>query len=231
MSESVGQRLKRVQTALRAADPQGKVALLAVSKTFGPEAVLSAARLGQTAFGENYAQEGCAKVDWFREHHPEVTLQWHFIGPLQANKTRMVAERFDWVQSIDRVRIAQRLSDQRPSDLLPLNVLVEVNVDGQETKSGVHPDEVRALCEAVAAMPGLKLRGLMAIPAPVETSEGRKAPLRAMRALFDELKDDFGLDTLSMGMSADMIEAVECGTTMVRVGSAIFGTRAYPHRG
>jgi pyridoxal phosphate enzyme (YggS family) len=231
MSESVEQRLKRVHDALRAADPQGKVALLAVSKTFGPEAVLLAARLGQTAFGENYAQEGCAKVDWFREHHPEVTLQWHFIGPLQANKTRMVAERFDWVQSIDRVRIAQRLSDQRPSDLPALNVLVEVNVDGQETKSGVHPDEVRALCEAVAAMPGLKLRGLMAIPAPVETSEGRKAPLRAMRALFDELKDDFGLDTLSMGMSADMIEAVECGTTMVRVGSAIFGTRAYPHRG
>ena len=230
MSESVEQRLKRVQSALRAADPQGKVGLLAVSKTFGPEAVLSAARQGQRAFGENYAQEGCAKVDWFKEHHPELALQWHFIGPLQANKTRPVAERFDWVQSVDRVRIAQRLSDQRPSDMPPLNVLVEVNVDGQETKSGVHPDDVRALCEAVSSMPGLKLRGLMAIPAPAETSEERKAPLRAMRALFDELKDDFGLDTLSMGMSADMLEAVECGTTMVRVGSAIFGARTYPER-
>lgn len=230
MSETVEQRLARVKSALREVDPSGRVSLLAVSKTFGPEAVLAAAIQGQTAFGENYAQEGCAKVDWFKEHHPNLPLQWHFIGPLQANKTRPVAERFDWVQSVNRVRIAQRLNDQRPLDLPPLNVLIEVNIDGQETKSGVAPEDVRLLCEAVSAMPRLRLRGLMAIPRPGATELERKEPLRAMRVLFDRLRETFDLDTLSMGMSADMIEAVECGSTMVRVGSAIFGVRSYPSR-
>jgi len=205
------------------------VELLAVSKTFPKEAVLLAARAGQRAFGENYAQEGAEKVDWFREHHPELDLQWHFIGPLQANKTRLVAERFDWVQSIDRLRIAERLSAQRPENLPPLNVLIEVNIDGEATKSGVAPEALEALALEVAALPRLRLRGLMVIPAPSEAPEEKMRPLVATRAFYDRLKGRFGFDTLSMGMSSDMCEAVRAGSTLVRVGSAIFGARDYTH--
>ncbi len=202
--------------------------LLAVSKTFPAEAVLAVAQCGQRDFGENYAQEGCDKVDWFRKNHPEMRLTWHFIGPLQSNKTRMVAEHFDWVESINRVRIAQRLNDQRPRTMDKLNVLVEVNIDGEETKSGVKPEELEDVLEAVSAMPNLRLRGLMAIPAPAATREEKLAPLTAMRALFDRYAEAYCFDILSMGMSADMAEAVEAGATQVRVGSAIFGARHYP---
>ena len=207
---------------------QSSVELVAVSKTFPTEAVLAAALAGQSIFGENYAQEGCAKVDWFKENHPECKLVWHFIGPLQANKTRPVAERFDWVDSVDRLRIAKRLNDQRPEGFPPLNVLIEVNISGQQSKSGVMPEELQAVAREIAKLPRLKLRGLMAIPEPAEEDEAVRSPLRAMKALFDAHKDEFGWDTLSMGMSADMVQAVEEGATMVRVGSAIFGARHYP---
>lgn len=207
---------------------QSSVELVAVSKTFPAEAVSAAALAGQSIFGENYAQEGCAKVDWFKENHPECKLVWHFIGPLQANKTRPVAERFDWVDSVDRMRIAKRLNDQRPEGLPPLNVLIEVNISGQQSKSGVMPEELQAVAREIAKLPRLKLRGLMAIPEPAEEDEAVRSPLRAMKALFDAYKDEFGWDTLSMGMSADMVQAVEEGATMVRVGSAIFGARHYP---
>lgn len=202
--------------------------LLAVSKTFPAEAVLAVAECGQRDFGENYAQEGCDKVDWFRVNHPEMRLTWHFIGPLQANKTRMVAEHFDWVESIDRVKIARRLNDQRPMTMDKLNVLIEVNIDGEETKSGVKPEELGGVLAAVSGMRNLRLRGLMAIPAPAATHDAKMAPLERMRGLFDRYAERYGFDILSMGMSADMAEAVQAGATQVRVGSAIFGARHYP---
>lgn len=201
--------------------------LLAVSKTFPKEDLLTVALAGQRSFGENYAQEGCDKVRWFKDNHPELSLVWHFIGPLQSNKTRMVAEHFDWVQSVNRLKIAQRLNDQRPESMKPLNVLVEVNIDDETTKSGASVEELPILCEAIQKMPRLKLRGLMAIPEPRETSEERMIPLRAMRLLFDRYRERFGFDTLSMGMTHDMLEALSCGATLVRIGTAIFGGRDY----
>ena len=215
----------------RAGRTPGSVRLLAVGKTFDAQALLVAANAGVRAFGENYAQEGCGKVDWFREHHPELELEWRFIGPLQANKTRGVAERFDWVESVDRLRIAERLSAQRPAGMAPLNLLIEVNIDGESSKSGVAPDDLEALARAVEALPNVRLRGLMAIPAPAATREGRLRPLAAMRALFEKFRAAHPqADTLSMGMSADIEEAVEAGSTEVRVGSAIFGARDYGAR-
>ena len=206
---------------------ENRVSLLAVSKTFPKEAVLVAAKAGQRSFGENYAQEGCEKVEWFRENHPELTLDWHFIGPVQANKTRIIAEHFDWVESLNREKIARRLNEQRPETLGKLNVLIEVNIDGEASKSGVLPKDVPALCDVVQSLERLKLRGLMAIPAPADTYEGKIKPLRAMRALYETLCDKYGLDTLSMGMSADHLEALEAGSTEIRVGTAIFGHRDY----
>ena len=228
--QEIAQRLALIKGTLSqvCTRTQSSVELVAVSKTFPAEAVLAAALAGQSIFGENYAQEGCAKVDWFKENHPECKLVWHFIGPLQANKTRPVAERFDWVDSVDRLRIAKRLNDQRPEGLPPLNVLIEVNISAEESKSGVMPEELQAVASEIAKLPRLKLRGLMAIPEPAEEDEAVRSPLRAMKALFDAHKDEFGWDTLSMGMSADMVQAVEEGATMVRVGSAIFGARHYP---
>ena len=206
---------------------ESRVELLAVSKTFPKEAVLIAASVGQRHFGENYAQEGCDKVEWFKANHPELPLIWHFIGPIQANKTRRIAEHFDWVESVNREKIAQRLNDQRPENRPPLNVLIEVNIDGEATKSGVKPNEVEALARFITTLPNLKLRGLMAIPEPSDTREGRLKPLRDMRALYEKMKDTYHFDTLSMGMSADFEEALEAGSTEVRVGTAIFGHRDY----
>ena len=228
--EGIAYRLEQVKSVLTAVcmRRQSTVELVAVSKTFPAEAVLEAVNAGQSVFGENYAQEGCAKVDWFKDNHPERKLVWHFIGPLQANKTRPVAERFDWVDSVDRLRIAKRLNDQRPEDMPPLNVLIEVNISAEESKSGVMPEEVCEVAREIAKLPRLKLRGLMAIPEPAQGDESVRRPLRAMKALFDAHKAEFGWDTLSMGMSADMVQAVEEGATMVRVGSAIFGARHYP---
>lgn len=208
------------------------VFLLPVSKTFGVEALEEGIKCGMRAFGENYVQEGCEKIDYFKKHYPDLTITWHFIGHLQSNKTRPVAEHFDWVQTVDRLKIAQRLSEQRPAGLPPLNVLIEVHISDEESKSGCQPADVPALAQAITLLPNLKLRGIMAIPAPTDTEEGKKAPLKEMSAIFRHLKEDlnFDIDTLSMGMSSDMAEAVECGSTMVRVGSAIFGPRDYSKR-
>jgi hypothetical protein len=202
------------------------VTLLAVSKTFGPDAVDQALAAGQRAFGENYIQEGVEKIQALRASHPGAAIEWHCIGPVQSNKTRLVAAHFDWVQSVDRLKIAQRLSEQRPPELPPLQVCLQVNVDGGPTKSGVTPDELPALAEAVAQLPHLKLRGLMCIPEPADSFEAQRVVFLQAQALFDHLNaQGLGLDTLSMGMSDDLDAAVAAGSTMVRVGRAIFGSR------
>ena len=202
-------------------DPSG-VQLLAVSKTFGAEAVRQAHAAGQTAFGENYIQEAVDKIQALHD----LPLQWHCIGPIQSNKTRLVAEHFDWVHSVDRLKIAQRLSEQRPAHLPPLQVCLQVNVDGGANKSGVSPQDLPALAKAVAALPHLRLRGLMSIPEPAESEGQMRAVHRQAKALFDSLRQQgLPLDTLSMGMSADLAEAIAEGSTLVRVGTAIFGQR------
>lgn len=202
------------------------VTLLAVSKTFGPEAVADALAAGQTAFGENYIQEGVEKILALRVSHPQAAITWHCIGPVQSNKTRLVATHFDWVQSVDRLKIAQRLSEQRPDGLPPLQVCLQVNVDGGANKSGVAPDELSALAQAVAALPNLRLRGLMCIPEPAEGFDAQRALFLRAKALFDELNArGLALDTLSMGMSEDLDAAIAAGSTMVRVGRAVFGHR------
>ncbi|MEG0822061.1 MAG: YggS family pyridoxal phosphate-dependent enzyme [Burkholderiaceae bacterium] len=204
-----------------------EVRLLAVSKTFPASAVEAAIEAGLSAFGENYAQEGCDKVDALRASHPDAHLEWHFIGPLQSNKTRGVAERFDWVQSVDRERIALRLAEQRPADLPPLNVLLQVNISDEDSKSGVVPSEVSKLAAVVATQPRLRLRGLMAIPEPATDPEQQREPLARMRALFERLRaEGYDIDTLSMGMSTDLDAAIAEGATLVRVGTAIFGGRS-----
>lgn len=206
--------------------PASAVQLLAVSKTFGPEAVREAFAAGQRAFGENYIQEAVDKMALLAD----LPLEWHCIGPVQSNKTRLVAENFDWLHSLDRLKIAERLSAQRPPDLPPLQVCVQVNVDGGVAKSGVAPQELLPLARAVAVLPRLVLRGLMSIPEPTPDPQLQRAVHRVARRLFDEVAAS-GLpagaqwDTLSMGMSADMEAAVAEGSTMVRVGSAIFGGR------
>lgn len=203
------------------------VTLLAVSKTFGPSAVRAAYDAGQRAFGENYVQEG---VDKIAALSGLPGIQWHCIGPLQSNKTRPVAERFDWVHTVDRIRIAERLSAQRPPGLPPLNVCIQVNIDGGPAKSGVAPADALALARAVAALPHLALRGLMTIPEPAADFAAAQAVHARARALLDALNaTGLRLDTLSMGMSADMEAAIAAGSTLVRVGSAIFGPRPPRH--
>lgn len=212
------------QTCSALGRPSGSVTLLAVSKTFGPDAVRTAHALGQTLFGENYVQEALDKMDALDDLRQQ--LQWHLIGPLQSNKTRSVAERFDWVQSVDRLKIAQRLSEQRPAVLPPLQVCLQVNTSGEASKSGLPPGEVPALARTVAALPRLRLRGLMALPAPTDDAQAQHQAHRALKQLFDQLNaDGLALDTLSMGMSADLEAAIAEGSTMVRVGTAIFGGR------
>ncbi|MFT3778496.1 MAG: YggS family pyridoxal phosphate-dependent enzyme [Ottowia sp.] len=200
------------------------VTLLAVSKTFGAADVRQAAEAGQRAFGENYVQEGVEKIAALADLR--AALAWHCIGPLQSNKTRLVAEHFDWVHTVDRLKIAERLSAQRPEGLASLNVCIQVNIDGGASKSGVAPAEALALARAVAALPRLRLRGLMTIPEPAPDFGAARAVHASARALFEQLNAaGLGLDTLSMGMSADLEAAVAAGSTMVRVGSAIFGAR------
>ena len=205
--------------------------LLAVSKTFGPEAVQEAVAAGQRAFGENYLQEGLDKIRALAEALPAplaAALEWHFIGPIQSNKTRPIAENFAWVHTVEREKIAQRLSEQRPAGMAPLNICLQVNISGEASKSGVAPAELPALARAVVALPNLKLRGLMAIPEPEEDFERQRAAFAQLRQLYEQLRaDGFALDTLSMGMSADLPAAVFEGATIVRVGSAIFGARRY----
>ena len=216
---------ERIATACQSAgrDVQ-EVTLLAVSKTFGADAVRQAIAAGQRAFGENYVQEGVGKIAALADLR--ATLAWHCIGPLQSNKTRPVAEHFDWVHTVDRLKIAERLSAQRPEGLAPLNVCIQVNIDGGPAKSGVAPGDALALARAIAALPRLRLRGLMTIPEIAPDFEAARAIHARARALFDQLNaHGLALDTLSMGMSADLEAAVVAGSTMVRVGSAIFGAR------
>ena len=205
--------------------PIDSVQLLAVSKTFPAAAVAAVAALGQRDFGENYVQEGVDKIVALKS---VAGLVWHCIGPLQSNKTRLVAEHFDWVHSVDRLKIAQRLSEQRPAHLPPLQVCLQVNIDGGPTKAGVAPAEALALAQAVAALPRLALRGVMTIPDAVDGFDAQLAVHTQAKHLFEELQTALGLphfDTLSMGMSADLEAAIQAGSTMVRVGTAVFGAR------
>lgn len=231
--ETVQANLQAVHERIaRAARVAGRdtatIALLAVSKTFPPEAILAAHSAGQRAFGENYVQEALDKIERLKDLRGG--LEWHFIGPVQSNKTRAIAEHFDWVQSVDRPKVAQRLSEQRPGGMPPLNVLLQVNISGEASKSGVVPGELESFARDVAALPGVRLRGLMAIPEPEADPVRQHAPLAAMRGLFERLRaQGFALDTLSMGMSADLEAAVLEGSTMVRIGTAIFGERERKH--
>ncbi|HYG53772.1 MAG TPA: YggS family pyridoxal phosphate-dependent enzyme [Burkholderiales bacterium] len=193
----------------------GTVTLLAVSKGQGTEKIAAAMAAGQRAFGENYVQEALAKMDCI------AGAEWHLIGPLQSNKTRVVAERFDWVQTVASEKIAKRLSEQRPAHLPPLNVLIQVNASGEASKSGVAPEELSQLAASIQHLPNLRLRGLMAIPEPGAPRER----YRQVKRLYDDLKTEFGFDTLSLGMSDDLDMAIAEGSTMVRVGTAIFGAR------
>jgi len=210
---SIADNLQAVRARL------GAVILLAVSKGHDSEAIRQAAAAGQKAFGENYVQEAVEKMDALGAEAKG--LEWHLIGPLQSNKTRVAAERFDWVQTVATEKVARRLSEQRPASLPPLNVLIQVNASGESTKSGVSPDGVAALASAIAPLKGIKLRGLMAIPEP----GAPRARFHEVNILYTELKREFGFDTLSMGMSDDMDLAIAEGSTMVRVGTAIFGAR------
>lgn len=215
------------QACSAAGRPVDSVTLLAVSKTFPAAAVRDAFDAGCRQFGENYVQEMLDKITTLADLRPQIT--WHLIGPLQSNKTRPVAEAVDWVHSVDRLKIAQRLSEQRPAHLPPLQVCLQVNISGETSKSGFAPDEVLEAAQAVAALPRLRLRGLMAIPEPAGDMDAQRAPHRALRELLATLNaSGLALDTLSMGMSADLEAAVAEGATIVRVGTAIFGGRTYP---
>jgi len=213
--------------ATRCGRASEEVTLLAVSKTKPASAVAEAIAAGQHAFGENYVQEGVDKIHHFQQQGIS-GLQWHFIGPLQSNKSRLVAENFDWCHTVDRLRIASRLSEQRPANLPPLNVLIQINISDEQSKSGIALTELDALAAQVAELPGICLRGLMAIPAPQADYEGQFAVARQMAVAFDALKARYPtVDTLSLGMSDDMDAAIAAGSTMVRIGTAIFGARDY----
>ncbi len=200
------------------------IELLAVSKGFSADAVREAYQAGQRAFGESYIQEALDKIELLRD----LPLEWHFIGPVQSNKTRAIATHFAWVHSVDRLKIAERLSAQRPASLPPLNVCIQVNVSGEDSKSGVAPGGLVELAHAVACLPHLKLRGLMAIPAPVEGLEAQRVPFAKLRELMQQINTQgLALDTLSMGMSHDFSAAILEGATNVRIGTAIFGERNY----
>ena len=229
---SIGSNLQevrqRIATACEHAGRDAKeVTLLAVSKTFPADAVRDAHAAGQHAFGENYVQEALDKIAALADLRTQ--LQWHLIGPLQSNKTRPVAEAFDWVHAVDRLKIAQRLSEQRPAGLPPLQLCLQVNISGEGSKSGAAPADVPTLARAVAALPRVRLRGLMAIPEPADGAAAQRAPHRALRELLLALNaDGLALDTLSMGMSDDLEAAVAEGATLLRVGRAIFGRRDVP---
>jgi len=226
---AIATRLAAVRRRIREAEddagrPADSVTLLAVSKTFPADAVRACAAAGQSRFGENYVQEALAKIAAVADPN----LEWHFIGPLQSNKTRPVAENFHWAHTIDRLKIAQRLNEQRPAHLPPLQVCIQVNTSGETSKSGIGFDALPALAAAVGGLPRLRLRGLMTIPAPSNDAAAQRAPFRALREAFERLNaEGYGLDTLSMGMSDDLEAAVAEGATLVLVGSALFGARDY----
>ncbi len=233
---SISENLQLVQhrianSAQAAGRDPASITLLAVSKTFDVQAVLAAAQAGQRAFGENYVQEAIDKIAAtrdMREHNPDLQLEWHFIGPIQSNKTRQIAEHFDWVHSVDRLKIAQRLSEQRPADMPPLQICLQVNVSGEATKSGLEPEALLELARAVVLLPNIRLRGLMAIPEPTEDVQQQCAAFAKLRFMQNDLQAvGIQTDTLSMGMSADMDAAIAEGATIVRIGTAIFGVRDY----
>lgn len=228
ISDNIAQVQARILAACeRAGRDPASVTLLAVSKTFGAEAVREAAACGQRAFGENYIQEALDKM----ARLTDLDLQWHCIGPIQSNKTRLVAAHFDWAHSVDRLKIAERLAAQRPEGATPLQVCLQVNIDGGPNKSGVMPQDALALARAVAALPRLRLRGLMTLPEPAASFESQLQVHRQAQALFQALREaGLPLDTLSMGMTGDLEAAIAAGSTMVRVGTAIFGRRPAPTR-
>ena len=204
------------------------IQLIAVSKTKPVEQIMEAINAGQLAFGENYVQEGIEKIQYFKKNMPNNDLIWHFIGPLQSNKSKLVAEHFDWMHTIDRFKIAQRLSDQRPNHMAKLNVLIQVNISQEASKSGVKPEEVTELVKQIVALPNLNLRGLMAIPEIENDYDKQLKVFTKMQQLLHSLQKDYPfMDTLSMGMSGDMPAAINAGSTMVRIGTAIFGARQY----
>ncbi len=230
---TIRERLNRVKQQINAAEkrygrPHGSVTLLAVSKTWPLEDILEAAEAGQGCFGESYVQEAVAKID---ACPPELKreLEWHFIGHIQSNKSRDIANRFAWVHSVDRLKLARRLSEQRPQQLAPLNICLQVNISGEQRKAGLSPDQVSALAHQVSELPNLRLRGLMTIPAPTADFDQQRAAFRRVAELQHKLiEQGLALDTLSMGMSGDLEAAIAEGATMVRVGTAVFGQRRYP---
>lgn len=229
ISENLQLVQHRITTSAQAVgrDP-ASICLLAVSKTFDAQAVLTAAQAGQRAFGENYVQEAIDKIATIRSLKSDLQLEWHFIGPLQSNKTRQIAEHCDWVHSVDRLKIAQRLSEQRPAGMPPLQICLQVNVSGEATKSGIEPEALLELARAVVELPNIRLRGLMAIPEPTEDVQQQRAAFAKLRMMQqDLLAAGIPTDTLSMGMSSDMDAAIAEGATIVRIGTAIFGVRDY----
>jgi len=216
--------------ALESGRDPSQVDLLAVSKTFGADAVLEAAAAGQHRFGENYLQEALDKIQAVQSARPAsaAPLEWHFIGPIQSNKTRRIAEHFAWVHSVDREKIARRLSEQRPDHLPDLNICLQVNISGEESKSGVLPAEALVVAQQIASLPRLNLRGLMAVPEASDDEQLQRQAFRQLKELSQSIQAaGIALDTLSMGMSSDMHAAIAEGSTMVRVGTAIFGSRNY----
>jgi PLP dependent protein len=226
IAANIQQVRARIAAACAAAQrPVQSVTLLVVGKTFPADALREAFDSGERCFGENYVQEAIDKMDALADIR--AASEWHLIGPLQSNKTRIVAERFDWVHSVDRLKIAQRLSEQRPAFLPPLQVCLQVNVSGEQSKSGLAPSQLSEVAHAVATLPQLRLRGLMAIPEPAADVEAQRRPHAALRQMLESLqRDGLAMDTLSMGMTADLEAAIREGATLVRVGTAIFGSRA-----
>ncbi|WP_392565426.1 YggS family pyridoxal phosphate-dependent enzyme [Utexia brackfieldae] len=230
IAQNLAQLNQKIVTAAQHCqrDPK-QITLVAVSKTKPVSAIEAAIAAGQYQFGENYVQEGVDKVDYFQQLSTQVPLIWHFIGPLQSNKTRTVAEHFDWIHTVDRLKIAERLSAQRPATKAPLNVLIQINISQEQSKSGIMAEQLFALAAQIAPLPQLKLRGLMAIPAPESAPAQQLAVFKQMQLLFSQLKQIYpDVDTLSMGMSDDMASAIAAGSTLVRIGSTIFGARDYP---
>lgn len=235
---SIQQNIEQITSQIEAAQQKcgrgrDTVQLLAVSKTKPVEAILEAAQAGQTSFGENYVQEGADKVAYFADNHPQLALEWHFIGPIQSNKSRHVAESFAWVHTVDRAKIAKRLNEQRPERMAPIQVLIQVNTSGESSKSGINDDEIFELAELISNLPNLTLRGLMSIPANVSDHASQLEAFNQLAQLKDKLAQRYpeqNIDTLSMGMSGDMQAAIEAGSTMVRIGTAIFGARDYSNK-